>query len=133
MAQDGDTRCSDEPKNGGERRGQEAERNADDHEGCVELRCGGTPAANLEVVALELSDSVHATNEQEDDEKQAFISEQAVDDEHGEDGSIVAREVAQVVVDPALNLAEVGRLGDAFDVEELVDGAKVCEAARQRL
>ena len=58
------------------------------------------------------------------------MGEQAVDAEHREDSSVIAGEVAQVVVDTALRLTKVGRLGDALEIEELADGAQVGEARR---
>lgn len=133
MAQNGDTGGSNEPENGAEWGSPEAERNADDQKGRVELGSGRAPAAKLQVVALELANPVHAANEQQDDEEQGQVGDQAVDDEHGENGCIVAREVAEVVVDAALHLAEVGWLGDALHVEELGDGAQVREPAGERL
>lgn len=125
MAQDGDTRSSNEPKHGGEGRSQEAEGHGDAEQGGVELRGGSAPAPDLEVVALQFADTVHATNDEEDEEEQLQVGEQAVDAEHDEDDGIVAGEVAQVVVEPALHGAEVFRLGDALDVEELGDGPQV--------
>ena len=77
-----------------------------------------------------LADAEHATNDKADDKEKKQIGEQAVDAEHDKDGGIVAREVTQVVVDSALDLAEVGGLGDALYVEELGDGPQVGEAGR---
>lgn len=88
----------------------------------------GAPATDLEIVALQLADAVHAPHDEADDEEQHQVGEQAVDAEHDEDGRIVAREVAQVVVDPALRLAEVCGFGDALEIEELRDGAQVGKA-----
>lgn len=133
MAQNGDTGGSDEPEDSAEGGSPETERNADDQESGVELGSSGPEAGNLEVVTLELADSVHTANEHEDDKEQGKISEQAVDDEHGKDGCVIAREVAQIVVDPALHLAKVGGLGDALDIEELGDGAQVGKSAGKRL
>ncbi|GMF80217.1 unnamed protein product [Aspergillus oryzae] len=64
---------------------------------------------------------------QDDHEKQHKVRQQAVDAEHREDRGIVARKVRQVVVHTALNLAEVGRLGDPFDVKKLGNGPEVGE------
>lgn len=89
---------------------------------------GGAPATQLQVVTLELSDTEHAPYDQDDDEEQHQIGEQAVYAEHDEDGGIVAGEVAQVVVDTALDLTKVGWLRDALDVEELGDGAQIGES-----
>lgn len=130
MTNDGNTGGTNEPENSRERRRPQSERNGNDGKGGVELRGGRAPGADLEVIALELSDAVHATNDEDDDEEQQQMGEQAVDAEHGKDSSVVAGEVAQVVVDAALRLTEVGGLGDALDVEELADGAQVGEARR---
>lgn len=132
MAQDGDTGGSDEPENGGEGRGPQTERDRNDEKSSVELRGGCAHAAELEVVAFELADAEHATHKEDYDEQQQQVGEKAVDAEHGKDGGVVAREVSQVVVHPALDLTKVGGLGDAFDIEELGDGAQVCEARGYR-
>lgn len=133
MAQNSDTGGSNEPENSAKRRSPEAQGNADDQKRRVQLGSGRAPTANLQVVALELANAVHATDEQKDDEEECQICEQAVDDEHGENSGIVAREVAEVVVDSALHLAEVGWLGDALHVEELGDRAQIREAAGEGL
>lgn len=132
MAQDGDTRGADQPEDGAKRRGPQAERDRNDEEGSVELRGSSAPAGNLEVIAFELADAEHAADDEANDEEQQQVCEQAVDAEHDEDGGIVAGEVAEIVVDSALHLAEVGRLGDALDVEELGDGPQIGEARRDR-
>lgn len=133
MAQNSDARGSDEPKNGGEGRSPEAEWDSDDKQRGVELGGGGAPAAELKVVALELANTVHAANHEADDEEQHHVGEQAVDAEHDKDSRIVAREVAQVVVDPALHFAEIGGLREALHIEELGNGAQVREARGERL
>ena len=127
MTQDSDTRGSDKPEHGGEGRSPQAEGDRNDEESCVELRGGSTPAAELEVVALELADTKHANNKEAYDEEQQQVGEKAVDAEHGKDGGVVAREVSQVEIDSALDFAEVGRLGDALNIEELGDGPQVGE------
>ena len=128
MADNGDAGGANEPQNSGEGRRPQSKRDGDDGQGGVKLRGGGAPRAHLEIVAFELANSVHASNDEDDDKEKQQVSEQAVDAEHGEDGSIVAGEVAQVVVDAALGLAKVGGLGDALEVEELANGAQVGEA-----
>ena len=130
MANDGDAGGTDEPQNSGEGRRPQSERDGDDGQGGVKLRGGRTPRAQLEIVAFELANAVHASDDEDDNKEKQQVSEQAVDAEHSEDGSIVAGEVAQVVVDAALGLAEVGGLGDALEVEELANGAQVGEARR---
>jgi hypothetical protein len=132
MAENGDTGGSDEPEHGGEGRCPQTEGNCDDKQPRVELRGAGAHAAKLQVVALELADAEHAANDEADNEEQQQIGQETVYAEHGEHSCVVAREVAQVVVDPALDLAKVGGLGDALDVEELGDGPQVGEARGYR-
>ena len=123
MAKDGDTRRANEPKNRTDGRSKETKRNCNNEKRSVQLGGCSPPTTDLEIVSLELSNAVHAPNHKEDNEEKQQVGEQTVDAEHDKDNGIVAREVAQVVVDPALHLAEVGRLGDTLDVEELGDGA----------
>ena len=130
MANDGDSGGTNEPENKRERRSQQSERNGDDGKRGVELRGGCAPGANLEIVAFEPADAVHATDDEDDDEEQAQVVKQAVDAEHNKDSSVVAGKVAQVVVDAALGLTKAGRLGDALEIEKLADGAQVGEARR---
>ena len=42
-------------------------------------------------------------------------------------------EVAQIPIDPALDLSKIGRLGEAFDVKEFIDGLQVGEAGDEGL
>ena len=130
MADNSDTRGTDQPKHSRERRGEQPKRDGDDGKRGVELRGGCAPGANLEIVAFELADAVHANDDEDDNKEQQQVGEQAVDAEHSKDRSIVAGEVAQVVVDAALRLTEVGRLRDALEVEELADRAQIGKARR---
>jgi len=61
----------------------------------------------------------HASDNEDDDEQQQQVRKQRVDAQHDEENGIVAAEIAEVVVDPALGFAEVCRLRETFDVEEL--------------
>jgi len=120
-----DAGSTNQPQKGCQGGCKEEDRNGDDANGGVELGAGGAPAANLEIIALQLTDAVHTGNDEADDEEEDGVHDQAVDAEHNKDDGIVARKVAQVVVDAALYLAEVGGLGDALDVEELSNGPQV--------
>lgn len=82
----------------------------------------------MQVIALELADTEHATNDKADDKEQKQVGEQAVNAEHGEYCGIVAGEIAQVVVHATLDLTKIGGLGDALHIEELGDGSQVGEA-----
>lgn len=130
MADDGDTGGTDHPHESREGRRRQPKRNSNDGQGSVKLRRRRAPGADLEVVALELADTVHASDDEDDDKEQPQVSEQAVDAKHSEHSRIVAGEVAQVVVDATLRLTEVGRLRDALEVKELADGLQVGEARR---
>jgi nucleoid-associated protein YgaU len=128
VAQNRDARGPDEPEHGGKGRSPQAERDCDDEESRVQLGSGCAPGGKLEVVALELANSVHATHDKDYDKEQQLVVEQAVDAEHGEDGGVVAREVSKVEVDPALHLAKVGGLRDTLQIKELGDRAQRCES-----
>ena len=128
VTEDGDTCRTHEPERGAERRRPEAERYSYDEQRRVHLGGCGAEGADLEVSTLQLSDSPHAACDEDDDEEQQGVRDERVDAEHDEDGDIVAGEVGEIVVDAGLHLAEVGGLGDAFEVEELGDGSQVGEA-----
>lgn len=91
---------------------------------------GGSKAglADLKVLAVELSDEIHAENDEDDIEQEPRVGEEGVNAEHDKDNGIVAREVAQVVVDTRLDLSEVLGLRHALDVEKLRDRAQVRKA-----
>ena len=110
MAHNRHAGCSDEPEHGGKGRCPETERNGNDEERSVKLRGSCAPAGELQIVAFKLADTEHSADYKAYDEEQHQVGKQAVDAEHDEDSSIVARKVTQVVVDPALDLAKVGGL-----------------------
>ena len=128
MAEDGDTRGSNQPKKGTQGRCLEGKGHGNDEQGSVELGWGSAPAADLEIIALELADTVHSTDNKGDDEHQPQVCDQTVDAEHCEDDGIVAGEVRQVVVDPALGLAEVGGFRHALEIEEFANWSQVGKA-----
>lgn len=133
MAQDGDAAGPDEPEHRGEGRGDDHEGNADDEETSVKLAGRELGEAKVQISAAQLADPPHATNDEEYDEEQREVGQQRVDAEHDEDSGIVAAEVAKVVVDARLDLAEVLGLAEALDVEELRDGLQVRESRGYRL
>ena len=118
MAEDGDSTRADEPKHGRDGRGDQDERDSDDEKAGVKLRGRGAQEAEVKILTLEHTDAPDAADDEDDDEEEAQVGEQAVDAEHDEEGGIVAAEIAKVVVDAALGLAKVCRLGDALEVEE---------------
>jgi hypothetical protein len=133
MSNDANARCADQPQDGADRRSPDTQRNGNDQKTSVELRGGCAGEPNVEIRALELADSEHATDYEHNDEEQEQVREQAVDAEHDEDDSIIAAKVGQVVVDASLDLAKVLRFGHAFEVEELADGLEVGKAVAESL
>lgn len=83
-------------------------------------------------MTVEAADDEQACKDEDDVEHKEPICEQRVDAKHDKNDGIVAREVAQVVVDTGLGLNKVGGLGDTLEVEELGDGTQVGEAAAER-
>ncbi len=133
MTQNSDTRSSYQPQYCSKGRCQEECRYCNNNESSVELRCRGTEGAKFEICATKLSYAPHATHDEEDEKKQVFVCKQGVNAEHSEDDGIVTGEVREIKIDPALNLAKIGRLRKAFDVEELGDGLEVCKSCGYRL
>lgn len=86
--------------------------------------------ANVEILATELANSPHATDNENNDKEESQVREQAVDEEHEEDNGIVAGEVAEVVGHAVLSFGEVGGFGEEGEVEKLANGFKVGEAGR---
>lgn len=133
MAQNSDSGCSDEPKSSGERVCNDCERDGQHNKSSVELSSGGTEETNVQVAALQLADTVHATDDKQDDKGEQPIGEQGVYTQHDKKNGIIAGEVAQVEIDPVLDLAEVLRLGELLEVEELGHGLEVGKATLEVL
>lgn len=120
---------ANQPHDGAERRGDQANRDRNDVQTSVQL--GGCKAglANFEVLAVELPNDVHAENNEDEVEQKPGVGEEGVDAEHHEDDGIVAGEVTQIVVDTRLDLSKVLGLRHPLDVEELGDRAEVGKTA----
>ena len=84
-------------------------------------------------MSLHLADEPHAKGNEDDVEEQPGVCDEAVDGEHDEDDGIVAGEVGEVVVDPALDITEVVGLGKSLDIKELGNWLKIGEAGCDRL
>lgn len=110
MTDNADTRGTDKPKSGAKGVGEDGKRHGDDNQTGVELRSSGAESTNLDITTLEFADTVHTTNDEENDESQEPVGDQGVDAQHNKENGIVAREVAKVVVDTVLDLAKVLRL-----------------------
>ena len=130
MANDDHAAGANQPHECAERRSNEPYRDRDDIEGSVELRGGEALLPNLEIATLKPADQEHAHGDKDDVEQEPDVGEQSVKEEHHKDDGIVAREVAQIVVDAGLGFAEVGGLGEALHVEELGNGSQIGEPAR---
>ena len=133
MTQHSHANSSHQPKSRSHRRGPDKDRNANDEQACVELRCCQAREAELEFTAIELPDRKEAYSHEDHIEEEGKVCKQAVDREHHGDGKVIALEVAQVPVDSTLDFAEIGGFGEAFDVKEFIDGFEVCEARGQGL
>lgn len=131
VAKDDDAARAEQPRDGGEGRGDQTDGNGDDGQAGVQLRRGGAQGADLEVASVELANEEHADGDEDDVEEQPPVGKERVDAEHDEDDGIVARVVAQIVVDTRLQLGKVLGLVDALDVQELRDGTQVREPASQ--
>lgn len=123
---------TNQPHDGAERRRDQTDGNRNDVETGVEL--GGCEAGrtDLEVLAIEPADNVHAGHNEDDVEKKPGVGKKGVDAQHHEDDGIIAGEVAQIVVDARLDFGKVFWLRHPLDVEELRDRAKVGETTRNR-
>ncbi len=130
MANDDHAAGANQPHERAEGRSNEPYRDRDDIEGSVELRRGEALLSNLEITTLELADQEHARDDKDNVEQEPDVGEQGVEEEHHKDDGIVAREVAQVIVDAGLGFAKIGGFGEALHVEELGDGSQVGEPAR---
>lgn len=132
MANDDQAAGANQPHDSEEGRREKTDRDRNDVQSRVQLRSGEAVLANLKITAVELANEPHAGNDEDNVKEQPRVSEQGVDAEHHEHDSIVAGEVAQVIVDAGLHLGEVFGLGEALDIEELRERAQVREAVRNR-
>lgn len=132
MTKNGHARSTNQPHQSSNRARKQTQRNRNDEETSVELRASGAESANDQITAIEKANEVHASHSKDDVEEQKRVRDESIDAQHGKDNGIVAGVVAQVVVDARLSLGEVGRLGDALEVEELADGTQVAEATAER-
>lgn len=107
MAENGHARSSDEPEECGDWRCDEEEWDGDDDEEGIELRGSDAVVAELEITAVELANSPHASCDEEDEEEQSPVCEERVDAEHQEDNKVVTAEVAEVPVDAGLAFCKV--------------------------
>lgn len=123
---------ADQPKQGREWRGNQTQRDGDDEKARVQLRGSGTESADFKIAAVQASNEPHTDYHEDDIEQEEPVGQKSVQAQHAEDDSIVAGEVAQVVIDARLHLAKVGGLGESLEVEKLRDGPQVGEATSQR-
>ena len=89
------------------------------------MGCGESGEAKIEITAIEFPDGEKAEAHEDHVEEKGRIGEEAVDGEHGSKGEVVALKVGEVVIDPALDFAEVGRLGETLEVEEFSYGLEI--------
>lgn len=128
MAEHRRTSGTNQPEDRGDGRGPDTQGNRNDEQTSVELRGVQTSDTQFQITTFQFPNTVETTGDEDDDEEEQEVGQQAVDAEHDEDDSIVAGEVGQVVVNTALDLTEVSRLGETLHVEEFGDRAEVGEA-----
>lgn len=132
MTNDDQAAGANQPHNSEEGRREKTDRDSNDVQSRVQLRCSEAVLADFEVTAVELADEPHAGNDEDDVEEQPRVGEQSIDTEHHEHDGIVAGEVAKVVVDAGLHFGKVFGLGEALEVEELGERTQVREAISNR-
>lgn len=125
VAKDGHTGSADQPHKCSKEGRQERRRDGNAEQSRVQLRSVETAEAQVEVAAVELANSKETARDEDNKEQERPVGQQAVNAEHHKDDRIVAGEVAEVVVDTALDFTKVLGLGQTFKVEELGDGAQV--------
>lgn len=125
MAKDGHTGGADQPQKCTEGGCQERRGDGNAEQSRVQLRSVETTEAQIEVAAIELANSKETGGNEDNKEQERPVGQQAVNAEHHKDDRIVAGEVAEVVVDTALDFTKILRLGQTLEVEELRDGAQV--------
>ena len=133
MAADRHARRTDEPQHRRDRRGPESQRDRDTHESGIKLGGIQLGKPQVEIAAFQLSDPVETAGDQDDDEQQDGVCQQTVDAEHHKNHGIVAGKVAQVVVDTALGLTEVGGFGQTLEIQELRNRPEVGETRSEGL
>ena len=133
VAEDGDTGGTNQPQGSRKGRSPDAERHANAQQDGVQLRGVETTESQVQVPAFQLANAVETGADEDDHKQQQRVGQQAVDAEHHKDDGIVAGEVGEVVVHPALDFTKVGRLRQALEVEEFGDRAQVGKAGAERL
>lgn len=133
VAKDGHTGSTNQPQDGRDGGCQEAHGHRDTEQGRVQLGSVETPEAQVQVATVQLANSPETGADEDNEEHQSPVGQQAVDAEHDKDDGIVAREVAEVVVDATLDFTKVGGLGQALEVKEFRDRAQVGESGAHGL
>ena len=133
MAENGDAGSSDQPQESGYGRRDESDGDCNTSQCSIHLRRGSTEGTNLKVTTSQFANSPHATSHKDDVEEKPHVGEQAVDGEHDKNNGIIAGEIAEVVVDSALNLPKVVWLRQSLEVEELGDRFDVGKSRRKWL
>jgi len=87
---------------------------------------------DLEVATIELANHPHTNGDEDNGEEESRVGQERVDAKHDEYDSIVAREVAEIVVNTRLHLGKITRLRQTLEVEELGDGTQVGEPVAER-
>lgn len=133
VTEDGHTDCSHQPQGSSYRRGPDEDWDADDKQDCVKLGGGEGGHSQLQIAAVKLSNGKEADSHEDHVKEESKVGEEAVDAKHSRQGEVIALEVCQIVIDPALYLAEVPRFGEPFEIEELSYRFEIGEPSGERL
>lgn len=133
VTQDSHTDRSYQPQGSGYRRRPDEDWDADDKQDGVKLGCGEGGHSQLQIAAVKLSNGKEADAHEDHVKEESQVGEEAVDSKHGCQGEVIALEVCQIVIDPALYLAEVCRFGEPFEIEEISYRFEIGEASGERL
>lgn len=128
VAKNDHTTGTNQPHHEAEDAGNQGDWDRNDPKAGIKLHCREALGAKLEILTVKLANDEHAHGDKDDVEQDQGLGEEAVDAEHQEDDGIVAREVAEVVVDTRLHLDKVLGLVHTLDVEELGEGLEVGKA-----
>lgn len=128
MTKNCDTRSTNEPKNGGERRSNETKRQSNDKKTGVQLRCSKGGDAQVQIIALKHTNTVHAANNKDDDKQKQRVSDQTVDGKKSKNNGIIGRKVTEIVVDTRLSIDPSLGLGHALDIKKVSDRLEIRES-----
>lgn len=79
MAQNSHGRGTNQPKDRRDRGGKETQGDGDNHQTSIQLRGRERDHAQVQIIALQAANTVHADNDQDDHKQQQDVGDEAVD------------------------------------------------------